>query len=382
MKKFLSLALTLALCFSLTVPAFAANKAGDTTITDANGTYTLSKPILYTISRSELEKINMDSVSVFINGEPINEDYFGSAQSYLRDYFFAKAATIYAVPEGTNIELPDGILTSDYISIDLAFKNGTCYATEANTALFPGLTSVKLSDTEYLAKIDLELANPPDNDSWGSSPSEIDAGAIYFYVTGNTAASNPFAGNTPNTSESANSPATPTFTDVVANAYYANSVAWAVDKSITAGTSKTTFSPNSTCTTAQILTFLWRSQGSPEPTSKTNTFTDIKESDYFYKAALWAKENNIVSRDSTAFNGNTPCTRSMAVLYIWRAAGFYAAEKHSNFTDVAATTIYAPAVDWAVEQGVTSGTSKTTFSPDTTCTRAQIVTFLYRAFSK
>ena len=222
MKKFLSLALALALCFSLTVPAFAANKAGDTTITDANGTYTLSKPILYTISRSELEKINMDSVSVFILGEPINEDYFGSAQSYLRDYFFAKAATIYAVPEGTNIELPDGILTSDYISIDLAFKNGTCYATEANTVLFPGLTSVKLSDTEYLAKIDLVLANLPDNDSWGSSPSEVDAGAIYFYVTGNTAASNPFAGNTPNTSESANSPATPTFTDVAANAYYAN----------------------------------------------------------------------------------------------------------------------------------------------------------------
>ena len=139
---------------------------------------------------------------------------------------------------------------------------------------------------------------------------------------------------------------------------------------------------SASCTTAQILTFLWRSQGSPEPTSKTNTFTDIKESDYFYKAALWARENNIVSRDSTAFNGNTPCTRSSAVLYTWRAAGFPAAEKSSSFTDVAATTIYAPAVDWAVEQGVTSGTSKTTFSPDTTCTRAQIVTFLYRAFSK
>ena len=116
------------------------------------------------------------------------------------------------------------------------------------------------------------------------------------------------------------------FNDVVKTDYFADSVLWAVDKGITAGTSKTTFSPNSTCTTAQILTFLWRSQGSPEPTSKTNTFTDIKESDYFYKAALWAKENNIVSRDSTAFNGNTPCTRSMAVLYIWRAAGFYAAE--------------------------------------------------------
>ena len=172
------------------------------------------------------------------------------------------------------------------------------------------------------------------------------------------------------------------FSDVVKTDYFADSVLWAVDKGITAGTSKTTFSPNSTCTTAQILTFLWRSQGSPEPTSKTNTFTDIKESDYFYKAALWAKEKNIVSKDSTVFGGDTPCTRSSAVLYIWRAAGFPAAAKSSSFTDVATTTIYAPAVDWAVEQGVTSGTSKTTFSPDTTCTRAQIVTFLYRAFSK
>ena len=142
------------------------------------------------------------------------------------------------------------------------------------------------------------------------------------------------------------------------------------------------FSPNNTCTTAQILTFLWRSQGAPEPTGKTNPFTDVTENDYFYQAALWAREKNIISADSTAFNGNAPCTRSAAVLYIWRAAGFPAAENTSNFADVAATTSYAPAVDWAVAQGVTSGTSGTTFSPDTICTRAQIVTFLYRAFSK
>lgn len=171
------------------------------------------------------------------------------------------------------------------------------------------------------------------------------------------------------------------FNDVLETDYFAASVLWAVENSVTSGTTATTFSPDDTCTTAQILTFLWRAKGSPEPTSKTNTFTDIKESDYFYKAALWAKENNIISKDSTAFNGNTPCTRSAAVLYIWRAAGFPAAEKTSSFTDVAATTIYAPAVDWAVEAGVTSGTSATTFSPDTTCTRAQIVTFLYRAFA-
>lgn len=171
------------------------------------------------------------------------------------------------------------------------------------------------------------------------------------------------------------------FNDVLETDYFAASVLWAVENSVTSGTTSTTFSPDDTCTTAQILTFLWRAKGSPEPTSKTSTFTDIKESDYFYKAALWAKENNIISKDSTAFNGNTPCTRSMAVLYIWRAAGFPAAEKTSSFTDVAATTLYAPAVDWAVEAGVTSGTSATTFSPDMTCTRAQIVTFLYRAFA-
>ena len=171
------------------------------------------------------------------------------------------------------------------------------------------------------------------------------------------------------------------FNDVLETDYFAASVLWAVENSVTSGTTSTTFSPDDTCTTAQILTFLWRAKGSPEPTSKTSTFTDIKESGYFYKAALWAKENNIISKDSTAFNGNTPCTRSMAVLYIWRAAGFPAAEKTSSFTDVAATTPYAPAVDWAVEAGVTSGTSATTFSPDMTCTRAQIVTFLYRAFA-
>ena len=171
------------------------------------------------------------------------------------------------------------------------------------------------------------------------------------------------------------------FNDVLETDYFAASVLWAVENSVTSGTTSTTFSPDDTCTTAQILTFLWRAKGSPEPTSKTSTFTDIKESGYFYKAALWAKENNIISKDSTAFNGNTPCTRSMAVLYIWRAAGFPAAEKTSSFTDVAATTLYAPAVDWAVEAGVTSGTSATTFSPDMTCTRAQIVTFLYRTFA-
>lgn len=248
MKKLLSLTLTLALSFSLTVLAFAANKAGDTMITNANGTCTLSKPILYTISRPKLEEINMDFVSVFTNDKPINENYFGSVQSYLRNYFSAKVATIYAVPEGTNIRLPDGIPTSDYILINLALKSGTCCATEANTVPFFGPTSAKLSNTEYLVKIDLELINPSDNDSWGSNPSKVNAGTVRFYVTRNTAASNPFTDNILNTSGSTST--TPAFTDVAADTYYANLVVWTADRSITTGISKTTFSPDGTCATA------------------------------------------------------------------------------------------------------------------------------------
>lgn len=170
----------------------------------------------------------------------------------------------------------------------------------------------------------------------------------------------------------------PEFSDVKATAYYADAVKWAIEKNITAGTSKTTFSPEQTCTTAQILTFLWRSQGQPEPTIK-NPFSDIKESDYFYKAALWASEKRLIS--GSTFGGNTPCTRAATVAYLWKLAGRPSAPV-ANFTDVPNNADYAQAVAWAVQQGITSGTSATTFSPEATCTRGQIVTFLYRTYAK
>lgn len=172
-------------------------------------------------------------------------------------------------------------------------------------------------------------------------------------------------------------PSTRTFSDVSANDYFAGPVTWALDNKITTGTSATTFSPNSTCTTAQILTFLWRAKGSPEPSSTTSTFTDIQESDYFYKAALWAKENGLVT--ATVFNGNTPCTRYATVTYMWKLAGQPEPQGDNLFTDVPGEV--QPVV-WAMEQGITTGTSATTFSPSTTCTRGQIVTFLYRAYAE
>lgn len=168
------------------------------------------------------------------------------------------------------------------------------------------------------------------------------------------------------------------FNDVLETDYYADPVQWAVDGNITSGTSATTFSPNATCSTAQILTFLWRAKGSPEPVDgEALPFSDIKESDYYYKAALWAKENGLIS--GTTFNGNTPCTRASTMTYMWKLAGSPSAS-NSSFTDVSSTADYSQAVAWAVEQGITAGTSATAFSPNQTCTRGQIVTFLYRAY--
>ena len=271
------------------------------------------------------------------------------------------------------------------------------------------------------------------------------------------------------------------FTDVKPDDYFADPVVWAVDKKITAGTSTTTFSPNQNCTVAQILSFLWRAYGSPSTNTK-NPFSDVKSSDYYYNAVRWAYDKGMVT--GSTFGGDRPCTRSMAVTYMWQAAGvayadfaiydgylnkytgsssdvvipnivslidmdwypepkkltsvtipssvtligmdaFYNCDNltdvyyegseaqwqaikveepisnnalskatihynskmpekvvNTGFTDVPSTADCAEAVKWAVDKGVTAGTSATTFSPDSVCTRGQIVTFLHRALAK
>jgi len=165
------------------------------------------------------------------------------------------------------------------------------------------------------------------------------------------------------------------FDDVQSNAYYSDGVQWAVKYGITSGTSATTFSPNQTCTVAQIITFLWRAKGYPTPIG--DGFSNVSKNDYYYEAATWAKGYGLIDGDQ--FTPNAPCTRSMVVTYLWKMNGMLSVAPNSNFTDVPANADYAQAVAWAVEKGITSGTSATTFSPDTTCTRGQIVTFLYRA---
>lgn len=166
------------------------------------------------------------------------------------------------------------------------------------------------------------------------------------------------------------------FEDVAADAYYADAVKWAVEKTITLGTGDTTFSPDMTCTRAQILTFLWRAVGSPKAEIE-NPFTDVTSNDYYYDAAIWAYQKDMV--DGDAFEGDTPCTRASTVVYLWKNADAPEVDDMGTFEDVDKTADYSMAVAWAVEKGVTSGVSETEFAPDTICSRGQIVTFLKRA---
>ena len=173
------------------------------------------------------------------------------------------------------------------------------------------------------------------------------------------------------------------FTDVPAGSYYEDAVIWAVDKGITTGTSATTFNPNGICTRAQAVTFLWRAAGSPAAKSSAMPFADVKAGSYYETAVLWAVENGITKGTSdTMFSPDATCTRAQIVAFLWRSEKSPAAGTANPFADVKYTAYYADAVLWAVKEDITKGTTSTTFSPDADCTRAQIVTFLYRAFNK
>ncbi|MBR4087447.1 MAG: bacterial Ig-like domain-containing protein, partial [Clostridia bacterium] len=172
------------------------------------------------------------------------------------------------------------------------------------------------------------------------------------------------------------------FKDVKANEYYETPVLWAVTKEITKGTAEDTFSPNDECTRGQIVTFLWRAAGEPAPKSAKNPFKDVKKGEYYYNAVLWAVENGITNgMDATHFAPDASCTRGQVVTFLWRAAGEPAPKTAKNpFKDIKKSEYYYNAVLWAVENGITNGMTDTTFAPNSTCTRGHIVTFLYRTY--
>ena len=170
------------------------------------------------------------------------------------------------------------------------------------------------------------------------------------------------------------------FLDVPAGAYYEDAVVWAVGKGITSGTNATTFDPNGTCTRAQAVTFLWRAAGSPVPKTKLMPFPDVPVGSYYWNAVLWAIEQGITEGTSyLTFSPNDSCTRAQIVTFLWRAKGNPAVSGNAPFTDVAPDAYYAAAVTWAEKNGITGGIGNGLFGSNNTCTRAQIVTFLYRA---
>ena len=166
-----------------------------------------------------------------------------------------------------------------------------------------------------------------------------------------------------------------------AGSYYEDAVIWAADKGITIGTSATTFNPNGICTRAQAVTFLWHAAGSPAAKSSAMPFADVKAGSYYERAVLWAVENGITMGTSdTIFSPDATCTRAQSVTFLYRAAGSPAVSGSAEFGDVATNAYYADAVAWAAKNGITGGIGGGLFGSGNDCTRAQIVTFLYRNY--
>ncbi len=394
-KKLLSLALALVMCLGLTIPAFAAESkwkvevVGKTdaeislgkktftvrdwvisgtfkddefdmigniwTKTDshqwtAENVYALSKgdEVVFTKGGESFEEFYMtawsdpdgDGVYDQLIGNITSEDYSSTflpanAAGPVRD-FYAQTYTLFYMPSLGYLQqmgrTPDG-----YGSWDLTDTGGVSPVTELK------MSPDFLLDI-YGANTIVNIMTP--DKSWNCT----------ILVEGNTT-----------------QPTVPTvggFTDVKTGDYFAEPVLWAVEKKITAGTSATTFAPNATCTQSQILTFLWRAKGEPKPTGT------VSGTQYYATAAQWAKEQGLTDN----FSAEADCTRAMVVTYLWKLAGSPKTGT-SNFSDVPTNADYAQAVAWAVEQGITSGTGNGQFSPNSTCTRGQIVTFLYRAFA-
>ena len=177
-------------------------------------------------------------------------------------------------------------------------------------------------------------------------------------------------------------PQTGVFVDVAEGSYYEEAIDWAVEKGITNGVSSNMFAPNDPCTRAQIVTFLWRAAGSPAPKSMSS-FTDVPADAFYAKAVAWAVENGITSgTGESKFSPNSTCTRAQAVTFLYRASGSPAVSGKAEFSDVSSTAFYADAVAWAAKKGITTGIGGGLFGSDNDCTRGQIVTFLWRAMAE
>jgi hypothetical protein len=291
---------------------------------------------------------------------------------------------IASITTGTD----ENAVTVGYLSLQDAINDaqtGDTIVLESAAAAEDVDTNVLAARTTKNVKLELsaelksgeEEVTPIDVTINGTKVSVGAEGASYTYR-----ASSGSNKNTTTPAETTTPATTPTFTDVPSNAYYADAVSWAVEKGITNGTSDTKFSPNAGCTRAQVVTFLWRAAGEPAA-SGTASFGDVASNAYYADAVAWAVEQGITNgTGNDTFSPDKTCTRAQIVTFLARYAQGKASASDTGFTDVTSGAYYADAVAWAVENGITNGTTSTTFAPNDTCTRGQVVTFLYRAVAE
>ena len=283
------------------------------------------------------------------------------------DTFFTEDSTVYAQWTYTGSSSSGGGGVSTYtITVDSA-KNGAVTSSHKSAAKGTTVTITVKPDKGF------ELDTLTVTDGSGKKVSVAEKSGKYTFTM-------PASKVTVQATFKAEAPVIDhPFTDVPEGSYYEDAVIWAVGKGVTGGTSATTFSPNGNCTRAQAVTFLWRAAGSPEPKTSTMPFTDVKADSYYHDAVLWAVEQGITKGTSdTAFSPNASCTRAQIVTFLWRANGSPAVSGNSAFTDVAADAYYAAAVTWAEKNDITGGIGGL-FGSNNNCTRAQIVTFIYRS---
>ena len=337
----------------------------------ANILFTSSYETPYPVTRHEmydfkLAQLTGAAAEANEDVELLDEDRKNVANAYKNmsfDYTVTEEKIVEmaraAVKNGTTVES-----AGDFTLKEPTVKNRGSVKLTLNLTLNNEKTTVKVSNV--VRQLEAEPTDTEDNttDNSANTPD----------ITDN---SNNNTSNKDSEYTSGSTKVTPNFNDVADDAYYAAPVKWAVENGITTGTSSKAFSPDMTCTRAQILTFIWRAAGSPTA-SAVNPFSDVTADDYYYNAAIWAYENSMVT--GSTFDADTPCTRSSTVTYLWKFNGSPVLGIPSLFKDVSDDAEYADAVSWALIEEVTSGISDTEFAPDMICNRGQIVTFLYRAF--
>ena len=394
MKKALSLLLALAMIFCLAVPALAyddapnvmGNRATELTVTPDNGIFSDDQYKVYTLNPYN-EFANVETITsahvigsnttITVSNNDTNKTSY--AYVYLYEYspnIYNENIEVLLNPTEDYINVYGELISSlpmylsddpssDWFASAVTTNSGkywcsTAFSDDNTTRLYSGESvtfDLPHNNPDSIYKLYVEIYYPEyDYSFWKWDAFVVDDDAQFAPVETVGA-----------------------FTDVKADAYYASAVKWGVDNGIVYGTSTTEFSPEVTCTNAQILSYMWRAAGSPEPTI-ANPFSDVQGDEYYAKAAIWAYEKGMVS--GTQFGAKTDCTRAMTMEYFWKQAGCPATDKTDQFTDVPADASYAEAVAWANANGITFGTSDTTFSPSNTCTRAQIVSYLFRAVGK